>query len=75
MVGGFPVKIYVNLHKTEAVLFYLFGRYTRLSSDVNALDFATDFLINRNNSGLIKYSNYLSGLEDTAVIQIDKVAA
>jgi hypothetical protein len=75
MVKGFPVKVYVNLHKNEAVLFFLFGRYTRLSSDINVLDFATDFLLNTHHNGFISYSAYLSNMEDTAVIDIEKIAA
>jgi hypothetical protein len=75
MVKGFPVKIYVNLHKNEAVIFFLFGRYARLSSDKNVLDFATDFLINTHNNGFMGHSAYLSSLEDTSVIEIDTIAA
>lgn len=73
-VKGFPVKAYVNSNNTEAVLFFLFGRYMCLRSDINVLDFTTNFLVGRDTSYPVTYSNYLNGQEDTAVIQIDKIA-
>jgi hypothetical protein len=75
MVSGFPVKVWVNPAQTKAVLFYLFGRYSRLSSDINVLDFATDFLLSNDNTQNVTFTNYLNGLEDTAVTEIEKIAA
>ena len=72
-VSGFPVKLYVREDNKQAYLFPLFGRYSGLYSDVNVLDFATDFLLGNGNN-VISFNNYLSGMEDTAVIQIDKIA-
>lgn len=74
MVKGFPVKVYVNPSNTEAVLFFLFGRYSRLSSDVNVIDFATDFLIGTT-TNVVNHANYVNSLEDTAVIDLETVRA
>ena len=77
VVNGSPVKVYVNSNKTEAVMFFLFGRYSRLSchnSNRDVLDFATDFLIGNDVAHPITYSNYVSGQEDTVSIQIEKIA-
>ena len=69
MVDGFPVKVYVNADNTHAVVFPLFGRYFQLRSDINVLDFATTFLIAKNNN-VISFASYQSQDEDTAIINI-----
>lgn len=73
-VHGYPVKVYINPANTQAVVFPLFGKYYQLSSDTNVLDFATTFLVGRS-SNVVSFSQYLASFEDTAVIQIDKIAA
>jgi len=73
MTNGFPVKVYTNAAGTQAVLFFLFGRYASLSADSNVLDFATDFLLGNHNVTLT-HSNYLNSLEDTVFTNIDKIA-
>lgn len=73
MVGGFPVKIYANLHNSSCAIFPLFGRYYVVRSDINALDLATSIVVGRGNE-LVTYEAYKSSLEDTAIIQLDKVA-
>lgn len=77
-VKGFPVKVYVNEPKTEAVLFYCFGRYSKLSCynnpGMDVLDFATDFLLGTEDN-VIKFSDYENSFENTAIIEADKIAA
>ena len=72
MTNGFPVKVYTNKEGTQAVLFFLFGRYARLSADSNVIDFATDFLLG-NTTNVVNFSNYLNSLEDTVSLCIDKI--
>lgn len=77
-IESVPVKVYVNSSNTMAIVFPLFGRYYRVNSDVNALDLLTSVLfhttINDIAYNTITYSAYLNSLEDTAVIDITKVA-
>lgn len=73
-VKGFPVKVYINTDNTQSYVFPLFGKYYGLSSDVNVLDFTTDFLIGTT-TNVVTFSNYLNSLEDTAVIDIETVKA
>ena len=72
-VRGFPVKVYVSEDGHQAVMFFLFGKYSRLYSDENVLDFATDFLCGNSNN-VMSFSSYQTSLEDTAVIELDEVA-
>jgi len=74
MADGFPVKVYVNQANTQAYVFPLFGKYFGLLSDENVLDFATNFIINKNHNNVISFAAYQSQDEDTAVIYMDKVA-
>lgn len=69
---GFPVKVYIKAD--SAVIFYCFGRYTKCQSDSNVLDFVTDFLLG-NSQNVISFGNYMNCMEDTAVINIENVAA
>lgn len=73
---GFPVKIYVNKTRTSAVLFYIFGKYAKLHCDsgMDVLDFAIDFSLGMSNNS-INFSNYIISLEETAIINIDEIAA
>ena len=70
MVKGFPVKVYVTDDNQTAYLFFCFGRFARLRSDVNALDFATDYLFGKPQNNVISFQAYKSSQEDTAVINI-----
>ena len=76
MVGDAPVKAYINTERTEAVLFYSFGRYSRLgcynSPGVDVLDMTVDFLLGSENN-VVSFSSYVNSLEDTVSIQIDKI--
>lgn len=71
---GFQVKVYVNEANDTAVVFPLFGKYYVLRSDVSALDFATDFIIDKPHNNVVSFESYLSQFEDTAIIYVDKVA-
>lgn len=73
IVREFPVKLYVRNDNKQAYIFPLFGRYNGLYSDANVLDFATDFLLGNENN-IVSFQGYMNSFEDTAVIQIDKVA-
>lgn len=70
-VRNFPVKAYIHNNKAEAVIFFPFGRYIRLSTNTNILDFVSDFLFG-NGSNIISFQGYVSSMDDTSLIQIDK---
>jgi hypothetical protein len=65
-----PVSVWVNESNTRVVTFHQYGRYTSLRSDVNALDFALDFLFGND----MTLEKYLNSLEDTREIDIRMVA-
>ena len=75
MTKGFPVKVYINSGNTQAIIFPLFGKYYKLGSDVNVLDFAVDFITNAHADRTLTHANYLNSLEDTAVINLETLAA
>lgn len=66
---GVQIKIYVNADNSQAVIFTAFGRYFKLSSDVNVLDFATTFLLAKPNN-VVSFESYQSSLEGTALIKV-----
>ena len=74
MVGGMSAKVYVNASNNHAVVFPLFGKYFQLHSNTNVLDFATDFIVNKNPLNVISFAAYKSQDEDTAIINLDQVA-
>jgi len=67
-----PVKVYVNRGNTVAYIFPPYGRLFTVRSDVNALDLATSLLFHTTNN--VTYNSYINSLEDTAVIELDKVS-
>lgn len=69
---GFPIKVYIK--ENSAVIFYCFGRYSKCQSDDNVIDFVTDFLFG-NGQNFVSFNSYVSAIEDTAVINIENVAA
>lgn len=71
LVETSQVKVYVNEGNSQAIVFPSFGRYYRVSSDTNALDLATSLLFHVTHN--ITYNSYINSLEDTAVIELDKV--
>lgn len=72
IVETYPIKVYVNKSNTLAVIFPLFGRYSRVNSDVNALDLATSLLFHTSNN--VTYTSYINSLEDTVSIDLEQVA-
>lgn len=74
MKSGVPVTVYVDAARHQAYVFPLFGKYYDLYTDGDVLDMATDFLLGTE-SNVITFQGYMNGFEDTAVIQIDKIAA
>lgn len=72
LVETYPVKVYVNPTNSMAVIFPLFGRYFKVNSDVNALDLATSMLFHTSNE--VTHTAYLSSLEDTVSIELDKAS-
>lgn len=67
---GFPIKVYVNEDNTRAVMFFCFGRYSTLRSDVSALDFAISIIFHKGNNGVLTFEAYNISMEDTAIIKI-----
>lgn len=72
-VNGNPVKLYVSADNKTAHVFFPFGRYFTLRSDENVLDFATTFLLARNNN-VVSFAAYKSQDEGTALIPLAEVA-
>ena len=75
MVGGYPVKVYVDQEDRNCYIFPLFGRYYSLGSDQGALDFATDFLLNKSQNNVVSFQSYVNSLENTMPIYVDTPAA
>ncbi len=69
-VEGYEVRVWINNDDSQAVAFFKFGRYAKYSSDVSALDLATDSLVSKNRSNVIDFKAYKSSKEETAIISI-----
>lgn len=63
-----PVRVYVNENDTSAVVFPLFGRYYRVSSDESALDLVLSCVYELKAVNTISYLQYTNSQEDTQVI-------
>lgn len=78
--NGYPIKAYTNKSQTRTILFFLFGRYTSFSSDVNSLDLAIMIIFHKYSDdytipSISTYEAYKNSLEDTIpIIDIKKVA-
>lgn len=72
--GIWPIKVYINETNTRAICFYLFGRYSSIRSDCNALDLAVDFHLNRSDAPtVIGFEAYKNSLDDTQVIDLNEI--